>query len=156
MNNAVWITAPQATESPGRVFSFRKSFVLKEHPVSAVWTLTARGIVHIRVNGHDCDEQLLLPGWTDYRFRIPLRKIDISAFLVIGENHLEVLLGCGWYCGRITVGGYPDRMQYESRIPSWLGMLTLSFANGRQQVITSSPVWLCQDNNPLLFSDFYD
>ena len=60
------------------------------------------------------DEELA-PGWTSYGSRLRFRTHDVTGLLREGANTVEVLLGNGWYRGRLGWGD-PPRAYYGDRL----------------------------------------
>ena len=46
-------------------------------------------------------ERLLAPEWTDYTKRVQYQHYDVTKQIVDGENCIGVILGDGWYAGKI-------------------------------------------------------
>ena len=60
---------------------------------------TARGLYELSVNGARVGDDVLAPGWTDYRKRIQYQTYDVTDLLREGPNALGAILGDGWYAG---------------------------------------------------------
>src|SRR5919198_1323284 len=75
---------------------------------------TAHGIYEAFLNGRRVGDQLLAPGWTAYQHRLRYHTYDVTELVRGGENELEVLLGNGWFRGRLGFRGrrafYGDRL----------------------------------------------
>ncbi|MEI6561524.1 MAG: alpha-L-rhamnosidase N-terminal domain-containing protein [Verrucomicrobiota bacterium] len=79
--------------------------------------ITALGLFECVVNGQRVGEDVLAPGWADYRLRVYYRSYDITALLQPGENVHGVILGDGWYSGHVAE---KDRQFYGEQ-PALLG-----------------------------------
>jgi alpha-L-rhamnosidase len=88
--------------------------------------VSALGLYEFRINGQRVGEDLLAPGWTDYRKRVRYQTYDVTSLLREGENALGAMLGDGWYCGNLEWRGrelYGDRpwllAQLEVDLDDW-------------------------------------
>jgi alpha-L-rhamnosidase len=66
---------------------------------------TALGLYELHVNGRRVGDELLTPGWTDYRHRIQYQTYDIGEMLRPGENVIGAILADGWYAGQMASFG---------------------------------------------------
>lgn len=80
----------------------RKSIIIDKKVKQATLKLSALGIVKGFCNGEEIDCDLLTPGWTDYRKRIPFYTFDLTNRLQEGKNVLAFTLGNGWAVGKIA------------------------------------------------------
>jgi alpha-L-rhamnosidase len=81
---------------------FRNAFRLAEKARRATLTITALGLWDAEINGVSVTDTRLNPGWTDYRTRLYYRTFDVTHLLAAGGNELRVLLGDGWFAGRVA------------------------------------------------------
>jgi alpha-L-rhamnosidase len=112
---------------------------------------TARGVYEPYVNGERVGEDILAPGWTDYRKRIQYQTYDVTELLHEGPNALGAILGDGWYAG--FVGFDPKRRgaHYDAR-PRLLMQLNVEYEDGTKESIASDGSWRCS-TGPILYSD---
>ena len=103
---AAW-TTPDDTQS---VDYFRHRFELDALPTDATLTIAVWGVGSVRINNRVVDDEVLFPGWTDYRFQQRVATIDIAGYLTRGTNVISVQVGDGWYRGRL--GALGDRHIY--------------------------------------------
>jgi len=69
---------------------------------SARLYITSLGVHEPWLNGVRIGDELLAPGWTDYRYQLRYSVHDISAMLNPGEiNVFGAWIGEGWYAGRL-------------------------------------------------------
>ncbi|WP_190972021.1 alpha-L-rhamnosidase [Bifidobacterium vespertilionis] len=118
---------------PGRV---RASISLRDRPVAARLYLSAYGLVGAEVNGRPVGDDILTPGWTDYRTRFAYRTFDVTGLLCDGVNGLGFWLGDGWYRGRIGFGGGKADC-YGDRLGVW-AQLRVAYADGSEEIIASN------------------
>ncbi|MGE4490650.1 MAG: alpha-L-rhamnosidase N-terminal domain-containing protein, partial [Kiritimatiellales bacterium] len=101
--SAQWIQMPRLPEDKSVPAPFfRKSFKLSEQPVSARLYVAALGDGEFYLNGTRVGNDYFSPGWTDFSKRIQYLTYDVSTLLQDGENAIGVILGDGWYSGRIS------------------------------------------------------
>jgi alpha-L-rhamnosidase len=147
-----WISyAPNETHlNPRPAYYFRRVFAPRADPVRARAYVTARGVYELWVNGERAGVEAFSPGWTDYRRRLYVQSFDLDAKLVAGENAIGLVLGEGWYCGRLGWAG--NRHQYGDR-PEIYCQVELTYADGSRETIVSDGEWTCA-KGPILSSGF--
>jgi alpha-L-rhamnosidase len=137
----------------------RRAFQLQSPPVRARLFISARGLYEARLNGARVGDHQLAPGWTDYRSRIQYQCYDVTDLAVAGQNVLGVILGDGWYCGRVGPGSR-QLGQHYGPASQLIAQLQVDFADGRREVVATDADWLAS-TGPLRFADllageFYD
>jgi alpha-L-rhamnosidase len=146
-------TADTGGNASGRVPLLRRSFRLSGAPVRARIYATALGSYRLTVNGKPAGPGTLLPDWTDYRYRLTYQTYDVTRLLQRGGNAMGVVLGAGWYAGRM---GYSSKRYAYGPPPVRLLLeLHLTYADGREEVIASDSVWRAAPG-PILVSEIYD
>ena len=115
----------------------RRSFHVTGEVESAKLYVTALGVYEARVNGQAIGDDVLAPGWTDYRKRLRVQTYDVASHLNKGENTLGAFLGDGWYCGNVEWRG---RQMYGDR-PLLLAELRITYKDGSTQTIHSDGTW---------------
>jgi alpha-L-rhamnosidase len=78
---------------PDSVKSLRSNFELSKQIKSARLYATSMGAYEMFLNGKRISEDLLAPGWTDYRERVKYQTYDVTAMLAAGKNAIAALLG---------------------------------------------------------------
>lgn len=114
------------------VQELRREFTLDELPKQAVLYASARGVYSLRLNGKRVDARRLAPETTPYESLLYYQIYDLTHLLRRGENTLCVLLGDGWWIGRIGLTGHS--CQYGDRL-AFLGQLELEYADGTTKSI---------------------
>jgi len=129
----------------------RKEFWLEKPVRRARLYATSRGVYEPYVNGKRVGEDVLAPGWTDYRRRIQYQTYDVTGLLVEGRNALGAALGDGWYAG--FVGFDPKRRgaHYGSHA-HLLAQLEVEYEDGTTQTVSSDGSWK-SSTGPILYSD---
>lgn len=130
----------------------RRAFRLDGAVKRATVYATALGLYELRLNGRRVGEQLLAPEWTSYRKRVQYQTYDVTGLLRPGENAVAVLLGEGWYAGRLMAMG---RFAYGS-YPRFLLQLEIELADGRRQTVLSDESWRSTTDGPIRSSGIYD
>ncbi len=154
--NCHWLSGSGNTDELASPELFQRTILLKEAPVHAEWLIAARGLISLQINGKSVTDELFLPGWSDYRNRLPLRKIEVTELLQCGDNTLSVTVAPGWYCGKISRGDYPGGKVAYGKNFSWAGVLHWQFADKITGFAASDTKWEYTDNTPLIYSDFYE
>lgn len=115
----------------------RKAFTIDKPIRRAVLYASALGVYELHVNGRPLND-VLSPGWTDYRKRTHYFGYDITSSLARGENVLGAVLGDGWYAGYLAFTG---RRHYYGDKPRFVAQLHLDFADGSSTVVASDGSW---------------
>jgi alpha-L-rhamnosidase len=113
---------------------------------------TAHGLDAATLNGRRVGDQVLAPGWTSYAHRLRYQAYDVTGLVRAGRNELEVLLGNGWYRGRLGWGG--RRGVYGDRL-ALLAQLEVTTADGAVHVLATDPSWTARESG-VLADDLYD
>jgi alpha-L-rhamnosidase len=129
----------------------RRAFTISGPIARAVLYATARGLVELHLNGRRVGDEVLAPGWTDYRRRVEYTAHDVTALLREGENALGAILGDGWYAG--YVGFDPKhRGAHYGTAPELLCELHVEHADGSTAVVRSDGAWRAT-TGPLVYAD---
>ncbi len=150
---ADWIT-PDWDEDVGRPQPaplLRREFSARGGIVAARVYATSLGLYELRLNGQRVGDAVLTPGWTSYDHRIQYQTYDVTTLVREGDNALGVMLGDGWYRGYLGFRG--QRGLYGDRLALLL-QLTLTYADGRVEVIGSDTQWRAA-RGPIQMSDIY-
>lgn len=92
----------QPIGQPKRPFRVRKSFNCPSSFQRARLYVTSYGVHESYINGQRVGDELLAPGWSDYRYHLRYYVHDIGSLLKAGQsNDIGAWLGEGWYCGRL-------------------------------------------------------
>ncbi|HET6530544.1 MAG TPA: family 78 glycoside hydrolase catalytic domain [Actinoplanes sp.] len=114
--------------------------------------ITAHGLYEAELNGERVGDQQLTPGWTSYDHRLRYQTYDVTGQLRSGENTLEVLLGNGWFRGRL---GFRDsRAVYGDRL-ALLAQLEVTTADGQVHVLATDGSWTARESQ-IVADDLYD
>jgi alpha-L-rhamnosidase len=130
----------------------RTTFNLPAGTVSARLYATAHGVYEATINGQPVSDHVLAPGWTSYSHRLRYQTYDVTDLLAVGQNEIEVLLGNGWYRGRLGFQG--ARAKYGDRL-ALLAQLEVTTADGSVQTIATDESWSARESK-VLADDLYD
>lgn len=128
----------------------RKSFCVNGDVKNAELYITALGVYIGYLNGERLDNQVLLPGYTDYKHRVQYQSYDITDKLRQGENVIGAVVGDGWYRGSVGIGSkincYGTKTKFACR-------LEITYADGRKDTIDSDDSFRVTQNGALREND---
>ncbi|GGO50265.1 alpha-L-rhamnosidase [Streptomyces daqingensis] len=130
-----------------------RTAVLRSGIASARLYATAHGLYTATLNGSQVGDHVLAPGWTSYHNRLRYQTYDVTDLLREGENTLEVLLGNGWYRGRIGLGG-GRRATYGDRL-ALCAQLEVTYHDSSRDVIATNGQWTARESG-ILENELYD
>jgi len=125
---------------------------LPEGVVRARLYATAHGIYIAHLNGRRVGDHQLAPGWTAYRHRLRYQTYDVTDLVRAGTNRLELLLGNGWFRGRLGFQG--GTALYGDRLAA-LAQLEVVTADGAVAVLATDGSWTARESG-ILADDLYD
>ncbi|WP_218040433.1 alpha-L-rhamnosidase [Actinomadura sp. WMMB 499] len=140
---AEFIAAPFPLDPETAAPHFRREFTVHREPDRATLHATALGIVEPHLNGTRVGDEVLAPGWTSYRHRVPVSAHDVTGLIRRGPNALGAVVGEGWAAGRLgwSANGEADRHHYTDR-PALYLRLELTFGD-RTEVIGTDGSFTC-------------
>ncbi len=107
---------------------------------------TAHGIYALYLNGRRITENVLTPGTSEYWYRLPYQTFDVSKYLQIGKNRLEVVLGDGWWRG--CNGNTGTRNVFGTDVA-----LLLQLEVGGEVKLITDEHWEAAQDGPITFND---
>lgn len=122
-----------------------KEFSLTKTENARVY-VTAHGIYVLYINGKKIRENILTPGTSEYWYRLPYQTFDVSDYLNVGENKIEVVLGDGWYRG--CNGNTGTRNVFGTDIA-----LLFQLEVDKDVVLISDETWKAAQDGPIYFND---
>lgn len=131
----------------------RKEFSLKSGVEQARLYITSKGVFEAQINGQKVGHDIMPPGWTPYHKRIETLSYDVKNYLNKGENAIGIILGEGWYSGRI---GFDRKHWISKPMPKVICQLEIRYKNGKMESINSDSDWNGTRNGPIRFSGIYD
>ncbi|HEY4047396.1 MAG TPA: family 78 glycoside hydrolase catalytic domain [Acidobacteriaceae bacterium] len=159
--NAVSYVSNDSSEGPdvGRpwptdtVKMLRRSFDVKSPIRAARLYATALGFYKFWMNGQAVGDQLLAPGWTDYRRRVVYQVYDVTAKVKTGENAIGAYLAPGWYSTPLE--WLQEPYNYGNTQPALRAQLRLEHADGSVEWIATDATWKA-DIAPILKAELYN
>ena len=131
----------------------RATVEINEDVAHAELAVTACGMYRCYLNGSSVTTQVFLPGFTWYPKRLQYQSFDVTRMLRRGTNLVGVVLGDGWYRGKIGV--FSKRNFYGERT-KLAAALTVTLASGRVLELVSGPDWKATQDGPIRTSDWKD
>ncbi len=133
--------------------AFRKTFFCPENVVSAALRITALGVYEASLNGSRVGDFILAPGWTVYQKCLQVQQYELR-IRPGQENELTVLVGKGWYRGRLA--GWLPGQNSSAALPAALtAELTLRYPDGHTDTICTDASWQTAES-AVRFSELYD
>jgi alpha-L-rhamnosidase len=157
--HAQWIAARASDaendgdKDDGPMPLFRKTFAISRRIKRAMLYASGLGQDELRVNGSKVSEDVLTPGWTDYRKTIDYDSYDVTAMLREGENALGAMLGNGMYRVLKTPGRFTKYVGSFGE-PKCIVQLAIEFTDGSSTEVLSDGTWKTAPG-PITFSSTY-
>lgn len=137
LKNAIWISCNDILQNPNFAIYLRRSFFLNGKVRCASLKISALGVYECEINGVPVSEDVLAPGWTDYRKRVYYQTYEASLLLRAGENTLTIIVGDGWYAGHVATAG---RGLYGKK-PAIIALLEIVLENSETFTLRSDESW---------------
>lgn len=150
--NAQWIKNPKAVKDCETVFT--KEFKITKEIVSASFEVTALGVYLAKINGERVGDFILAPGWTSYRYRLQVDTYDVTAMLKKNKNTISLGVAPGWKASTYFGMHFGDTQLGYNEIAA-LCALTVEYADGETEIITSGGDWKCE-NGKTVYSTIYN
>ncbi len=152
IKNSQWIKSPKITKECEVVFS--KEFTVSKPLTAATLEITALGSYVARINGKRAGNQVMTPGWTAYSKRIQVETYDVKE-MILQQNKIAVAIGPGWKGRHFTSNERGAAYFLGVRETALICALTLSFADGSEEIIYSNGSWSCELGKNI-YSDIYN
>jgi alpha-L-rhamnosidase len=137
----------------GPVKSLRRTFESAKPVSSARLYVTALGAYEFHINGKRVGDQILAPGWMDFRQHVPYQVYDVTTQLKVGKNALAAYLAPGWYTTPLQ--WYRQGYNYGNTPPALKAQLRIEHTDGAVEWIATDESWKAEVS-PILFSEIYD
>lgn len=118
---------------------------------SAVLHVSSLGVFEAAIDGTPVGDDVLSPGWSSYEWRLRYRSYDVAELLQ-ERSVLTVVVGNGWYRGRLAFAGM--RELYGDKL-GLIAQLEIGFADGHTQVVGTDESWTAGSSD-VLADDLYD
>jgi alpha-L-rhamnosidase len=131
----------------------RREFTVKPGLTRALVHVSGLGQYELSINGAKSSEDVLSPGWTDYRKTVLYDTHDITRQLVPGPNAIGLLLGNGMY------NIQPDFVRYVKFLNSYgplkaIAQIRLEYQDGHIEFIGTDRTWQVSPG-PLTYSNIF-
>ncbi|PYT67898.1 MAG: hypothetical protein DMG42_25670, partial [Acidobacteria bacterium] len=123
----------------GPVEILRRSFQVDKPAKSVRLYATALGAYKFHVNGKPVSDQILAPGWTDFRQHVAYQVYDVTADITTGKNAIAAFLAPGWYTTPLQWFG--QGYNYGTTPPSLKAQLRMERADGSVEWVVTDESW---------------
>ncbi len=137
----------------GAVKSLRRTFEAGKPVASARIYATALGAYKLSINGRTVGDEILAPGWTDFRQRVAYQAYDVTAEVRPGKNAVGALLAPGWYSTPLQ--WFRQGYNYGETPPALRAQLRIEYKDGSVDWILTDEKWKA-DISPILSAEIYD
>jgi alpha-L-rhamnosidase len=145
---------PLGTPWPAQpVDLLRRNFSVSKAIRSARIYSTALGTYQLYLNGQRVGNDVLAPGWTDYRKRIVYQVYDVTSQVHQGGNAIGAILGGGWYADGL--GWLQTRYNFGPPPVRLLLQLEVEYADGSRDTVLSDESWKAK-SSPIVGSEIYN
>jgi alpha-L-rhamnosidase len=131
----------------------RKEFSLQGRVKSARLYASAKGIYVAYVNGKKAGDEVLAPGWTEYKSRLLFQTYDVTSSLVKGANAIGFMVGPGWYKGDLA--GWLGKRNVFGKQTAIIAQLRIVYEDGKVETICSDKSWK-RGRSPVTYSELYN
>jgi len=138
---------------PDSVKSLRRSFEVSAPVKSARIYATALGAYELYLNSKRVGDDVLAPGWSDYRQRVKYQTYDVTAQLESGRNIFAALLAPGWYATPLEWFQQPNN--YGDTPPALRAELRIEHTDGTVEWLRTDASWE-PNTSSILHSEIYD
>ncbi|NTW30623.1 MAG: family 78 glycoside hydrolase catalytic domain [Candidatus Moranbacteria bacterium] len=130
----------------------RSRFELDDSIASARVYVTSHGVYELSMNGRIVGNDVLQPGYTSYKDRLQYQTYDVTDLLGSGTNVIGIVVGDGWYRGKLTIMSLQD--VYGPTLGALI-QVCITFRNGLRTTLSSGSGWRWTAG-PILKSDTKD
>ena len=138
---------------PDSVKALRHPFEVKSPIRSARLYATALGAYQMFLNGERVGDDVLAPGWTDYREHVKYQTYDVTAQVKDGKNAVTALLAPGWY--ETPLEWFQQPNNYGDTPPALRAQLRIEHTDGSVEWVATDSSWQASTSY-ILHSEIYD
>lgn len=150
---AKWIS-PIDGKADSAIFCHRFDAQINNPIVKARLYICGLGCYEIYLNGQRAGNEYLAPGFHAYDKWLQYQTYDVSDVIESKDNVIEVLVGNGWYKGRLGFNHGGEVNHYGDQL-ALICELILTYQNGDEQVITTDESW-CASQGYIQENGIYD
>ncbi|HKV79736.1 MAG TPA: family 78 glycoside hydrolase catalytic domain [Candidatus Sulfotelmatobacter sp.] len=137
----------------GPVEILRRSFQVDKPAKSVRLYATALGAYKFHINGKPVGDQILSPGWMDFRQHVAYQVYDVTGDIATGKNAIAAYLAPGWYTTPLQWFG--QGYNYGTTPPALKAQLRIEHSDGSVEWVVTDESWKA-DRSPILFAEIYD
>ena len=130
---------------------FRKKFLLNGFTKARLY-ITSLGNYDVSINKRKITSDVLTPGYTDYKKRVQYQTYDVTEYVKIGQNELEIEVADGYFRG--SVGDLGKTYVY-GKSTAVLFQLEV-FSGDKKEVFVSDKSLEFSDDGKYIFADMKD
>ncbi len=138
---------------PDSVKIMRQGFDVAKPVKSARVYATALGAYELYLDGTRVSDDVLAPGWTDYREHVKYQSYDVTAQLKNGKNALVALLAPGWY--ETPLEWFQQPNNYGDTPPALKAQLRIEYTDGSVDWVATDTSWKASTAN-IQRAEIYD
>ena len=132
---------------------FRREFFVPKEISEALVFVSGLGHYELHINGQNVTNNVLTPGWTNYRKRVFYDTYNVTTGLKPGMNAIGVLLGNGMYNVPKVAGRYTKFIGSFGQ-PKLILQMHLRYSDGTTEVVISDQSWKTS-RGPITFTTIY-
>jgi hypothetical protein len=144
-----WISPPSAADST----ILRREFTVRPGLKRAVVHVCGLGQFEMNLNGAKVGQDLLTPGWTDYRDTALYETYDVTSMLRDGPNAAGLILGNGMYHVVRPQGRFAKFTGSFGALRA-IAHLRLEYADGSTELVGTDENWR-SNPGPITFNSIY-
>jgi alpha-L-rhamnosidase len=134
-----WGSTPPVADVPRVPAPYlRRAFDIDQVVCRATVYVTALGTYELRLNGERVGDDVLAPGWTDFRKRVHYQTYDVTRQVRKGANVIGAILGDGWYASDLA---HLARRNNYGGNPRLLVQLEIEHADGTVVKVVGDEKW---------------
>ena len=137
----------------GPVVALRHGFSIAKPIRSARLYATALGAYTFNINGQTVGDQVLAPGWTDFRQHVTYQTYDVTSLLTSGPNAVAAYLAPGWYATPLEWLGQGNN--YGDTQRALKAQLRIEHTDGSIEWVATDGTWKA-DDSPITTAEIYD
>ncbi|BBF42783.1 alfa-L-rhamnosidase [Lachnospiraceae bacterium KM106-2] len=115
--------------------------------------LCGLGVYEYYINGEKVGKEFLAPGYHSYDLHLQVQTYDVTDHLKAGENKVEVILGDGWFKGRLGFEGGYENLYGDAHYLIW--ETHVIYKDGRKESFGSDEQFRCRRSN-IIANSIYD
>lgn len=150
---AAWIGGAVRAESSAAAPLVRTQFRTERPIKRARLHLAAAGLAQVRINGEDALNEVLAPGFSDYRERIQFASTDVTPHIRRGDNAICIEIGRGFFgmTNPNTWGWHEAPWHGE---PAVRALIELVYDDGSRELVPTDGAWTSAVG-PTTYDDLY-